>query len=500
MAINPEHVSLVRRFEPILYFGPGESFFPSDAKRYLEHCALWRAQAPFDNKNSWGGTGTPFPRSPLVAHGKIAGLESEVRPGDTFLGDAVLTPLPGDEQFLDLAGWFGPITPSGGSLAALMDARAVDNVSENRFASLTGILGVEGLYDAYHDVIPGSTLKESRFWYHAEAFDQERIRDVMSRGRGLDFATFTKKFNDPFLICYYLFFPGHLAPLEGCEGTFIGPRFGSFAGEWACIALLLDRPSAQQPFQPRFIGLTSRNIGQIQFLDEERRVGMKVLEWGLVTKVNDHPRLFVARNTHGLYAIPGAKPLKPFTPNDPGLENCGTVESLDEAIPDKPDSSSKIVIFVAKFLATIWSAGIVGTMWMLNESEPFGTAPVPGQQFDHPPEEGVYGRVVKPRGVVLPDAGQAQEEIAWSVPPPDPMNIGNHSMNVGGRTCSFMVDRRETDPQKRQVWWPSDGTHAGYDGRWGPRVANDPRGRRAGMRFPDFAQMFLRGLQQELSK
>ena len=28
-------------------------------------------------------------------------------------------------------------------------------------------------------------------------------------------------------------------------------------------------------------------------------------------------------------------------------------------------------------------------------------------------------------------------------------------------------------------------------GAWGPRVANDPFGRRAGMRFPDFWRMFF---------
>ena len=63
-----------------------------------------------------------------------------------------------------------------------------------------------------------------------------------------------------------------------------------------------------------------------------------------------------------------------------------------------------------------------------------------------------------------------------------------------------MVDRRETDPNLQQVWWPSDTVHHGYDGRWGPRVANDPQGRRAGMRFPDFALMFLQALARELSK
>ena len=74
MAILPEHVDLVRRFEPILYFNRLNPFFPSDAKRYVEHCALWRAVVPFDAKDSWGAApGTPFPRTPRIAHGKIGG-------------------------------------------------------------------------------------------------------------------------------------------------------------------------------------------------------------------------------------------------------------------------------------------------------------------------------------------------------------------------------------------------------------------------------------------
>jgi hypothetical protein len=56
--------TLARQFEPVLFFSANERFFPADAKRYVEQCALWRAQAPFDAKDSWGGKGGPFPRAP----------------------------------------------------------------------------------------------------------------------------------------------------------------------------------------------------------------------------------------------------------------------------------------------------------------------------------------------------------------------------------------------------------------------------------------------------
>src|SRR5262249_56665627 len=94
MAIDPGHVALVRRFAPILYFHRGENFFPSDAKRYLEHCALWRAQPPFDDKNSWGGIGSPFPRAPLVEAGKIAALAGEAGPRRALPRPASRTPCP----------------------------------------------------------------------------------------------------------------------------------------------------------------------------------------------------------------------------------------------------------------------------------------------------------------------------------------------------------------------------------------------------------------------
>lgn len=49
----------IRAFEPILYFAPGERFFPADAKRYLERCALWNTVDPFTSHDSWHPPGGP---------------------------------------------------------------------------------------------------------------------------------------------------------------------------------------------------------------------------------------------------------------------------------------------------------------------------------------------------------------------------------------------------------------------------------------------------------
>ena len=57
--------SLARRFAPILYCHRAEKFFPSDAKRYVEHTALWRSVHPIFAKGSWSqsipkGASAPF--------------------------------------------------------------------------------------------------------------------------------------------------------------------------------------------------------------------------------------------------------------------------------------------------------------------------------------------------------------------------------------------------------------------------------------------------------
>ena len=83
---------LARRFEPVLFFHTAERFFPSDAKRYVEQCALWKALTPFDAKGSW---------TSLIPKSNIAAIDGE--PG-TFLGNNVVD-TPAEERFFDLAGW-----------------------------------------------------------------------------------------------------------------------------------------------------------------------------------------------------------------------------------------------------------------------------------------------------------------------------------------------------------------------------------------------------------
>jgi len=61
-----------------------------------------------------------------------------------------------------------------------------------------------------------------------------------------------------------------------------------------------------------------------------------------------------------------------------------------------------------------------------------------------------------------------------------------------------LVDR--LDPNTPTIWLPGVDGRPGYEGRWGPRVTTDPNNRRAGMRFPEFWEMFFTALAKNLSK
>jgi hypothetical protein len=81
MPADPELIKLVRRFEPILYFHPDERFFPSDAKRYIEHSALWKSTLANDGKL--------VPSKPMVEKKKIAAVENEKEADQRFLGETL---------------------------------------------------------------------------------------------------------------------------------------------------------------------------------------------------------------------------------------------------------------------------------------------------------------------------------------------------------------------------------------------------------------------------
>jgi hypothetical protein len=494
----PTPEQLIKDYEPVLFFHggdamvPEERFFPSDAKRYLEHCALWKASTPFLTLGDWGN-------NPVVDANKLAALPNE---GDVYLGKGLpsgpfefLETPPEKECFLDLAGW----EPQGSPFP-----------SANRYANLDQVAAL------YSDASGDSDLKGSKFWYHAEVFDAARLRRLFNSAleTGDTIIHFTDLFSgtspfliDPLLLCYYLFYPGHDEGLSDCPYTDQAKEFGSFAGDWTCVAVLLDSPSPGADRAPKWIGLSNRNIGVIKFGGKEVRTGLRVLPWSAVEIFQTtHPRLAVARGSHALY-LTTEQPsvVGPLTSPDPSSGSCGLVEAPAGEIPPSPEGDGPldvilggvkdVFIIVAKMTAGAAAGSIFGPAAMLaggiagliaggiEASSGIDVVGVAPEGPARPTVDAVTttsGKVVHPKGMRPPDvdASRAQE---WQVQ-------DNFVNPTNGRRYDSTVDR------EAQILWPGDPMYKGYTGRWGPRMQSDPQTRRAGMRFPNFWLLFFDAL------
>jgi hypothetical protein len=522
MALDP--IDVIRRFEPILHFHSAERFFPSDAKRYFEHCALWRVQgSPRDSQGRWGGVSRrTLPHFPLINRGKIVVLDGEPpvigENVDGQKGKALGEPgfnlgdSSDEERFLDLSGWIG--------------GDAVDAGSSNRYADL------DGIFNAYNGGV--TALADSRFWYHAEVFTASRLRGLLVNGPPIDFDKFTR-LKDPAFVCYYLFFPGHEEPLEGCPDSDLAKRWASCAGAWACVAILLDGDGNQSNYKPTMLGLTTRNAGMVQFLGQELRVGMRVFDWLLASKVEhdrgpnreagQHPRIFVSRGAHGLtldQAVPPA--LTKFSPDDYSQFACGQYEThagqvaanqANEAVRTEQERLALLKIVAGAiggfhamggFLNPTFAGvlgGAIGTIpeVLLEFRGVAGVAdlqpppPVPPPQFDHPPGVGEIGIVIHPVDVDPPAAPLDTRRVWPRLNKDDPNDDRTLvKMDDDGRTYSLWVANAAA-PDSRPIWLPSEEpTTPSFRGRWGNRVASDPFNRRVGMRFPNFWALFFEGI------
>jgi hypothetical protein len=475
MPPTPEQIKLARRYEPILYFHRDERFFPVDPKRYIEECALWRTRRPSKTKDDWGEEPAGiFPkRSLMPAHG-VASMNTPAElAGRKWLGDLLPGASDNQDRFLALGGW--------------ADSTSVAQTTQNRHTSLATI---RQLY-APASAPPG--LANSRFWYYAEILDSTRLSALIEatpaeKTSDLDLNVVFGKLRNPRLIAYHLFYPAHEEPLEGCEGFGEGTQFASFAGEWSCVAVL------EEDGAPSRIGLTSRNVGTLDAGDDEIRLGMTVRPWGDVLNVTgqpDHPKVFVARGTHGNYLSTGdtgVHEVKPFSSplNDLARNSCGQIEVLDDAIAGvetPPHMMGGTGIVIAKVLL-----GPPGWIWLgieLADSR-FGTAPPsPSQQpVDITPGGNQFGTVIAPKGVTVSEPVSGR--VVWRT---DDAAAPNGEMpTTDGRRYGFIVNRGT------QIWWPTRNDRRGYDGRWGHNVDHDPNFRRSGMRTPQFWLMFMMAL------
>ena len=464
-----ETAELAKRFEPILYFHAAEKFFPSNAKRYIEMCALWRAQSQFDVKDSWGGKGASFPRAPIIDYKGIAAIKGEQ---GTFLGDNLVNTA-SEERFLDLSGWKD---------AAGIDETKVEATSKNTYSNRSG---VATRYDT-------GDLADSKYWYHVEFFEEARLRRLLSTVRAPNLVKVLDDLKIPdvkevALLNYYFFFPAHEeGPIPGCTNV-EAKEFGCFAGDWVCMALLLKKKDGPDPrFNPSHIGLSGRGMtsanpprGQAGDSDDMAlRSVMMVLPFSTSESIGDHPKIFVANGTHSLYPMSGTF-AGSYGPGSPG--QCGLVEPQE---PDDPTFSA-FGIFGLKLLATAMTGSTFGMISLATGSiaatlegvwPPHGLDVV-GQLISAPDDvTGApgSGKVVRPENLAVPDGGSDLHD--WQSKP---------GATIGGRPYDHIVDR------DKQPWWPSDSGMSGYQGRWGPRVESDPFGRRAGMRFPTFWRTFF---------
>lgn len=467
---------LVKRFEPVLFFHPEEKFYPSDAKRFVERAALWTARSPGDDRNGWGGQpGGSFPRRPTVPAGQLAAVNGE--PGDFRFGEQL--GAGNDFRFLELGGWKDrDEVPESG----------VTTQSSNPYSNRDAI---KTLYDG--------ELEASRFWYHAEVFDEQQLRAVGRAAPGIDLSRVLGRFTDPTLLCYYFFFPAHDQTVDStnCNGI-EAKEVSSHAGDWQCLAILGE--GTGDAFIPKFLGRTgSRPVDGVVYppyqFDDDQATAMIVGAWTGTEPAltGGHPRLFVALGSHSLYTRGGVQGVDPY-PSNMTPQWCGTLDAPAPAAPDDSDdyvaeAFKDIAILLAK-MGTGWSFGPIGAAVGLVSCiveianyrapfEPFGVAPnleSPADPDQPPPGPGA-GKTVKPAGLSVPDAGS--DVVDWR---------SARGLQIDGRVYDCIVNRAT------QPWWPGADTRSGFNGRWGQHVTADGLSRRAGPRFPNYPQMFLLAL------
>jgi hypothetical protein len=486
--VAPQLVDFVRRFEPVMYFHASEQFFPVDPKRYIEESALWRTRRPTRTRDDWGEEPPGvFPKRPLRPRGGLAAANTNPSElgTDTWLGDLLPAEPAREDRFLALGTW--------------EDATSVSTSTLNRRASLNAIA------NAYRpDVSPG--LNRSRFWYYAEIFDaallERLLRQDAEGAPDIDFFSVLRALENPVLICYHLFYPAHEDPLLGCQSFGQAGQFASFAGEWTCVAVLVEGGTPTTAGRPTHIGLTQRNVGTLDARDDETRIGMTVQPWEKVTTIDghpEHPRLFVAQGTHSYYLTTGTgiQTVTPFTSEgfDVGRSRCSDVEALDGILspPDPPPHQVPVWLALGKLL--VGPGGWLGLAFEFAATvapfTPFTADPPPvAAPVDFTASGTMFGRAIRPSGIPMSEIVSTSTPVTrtetWRTSVAD---APDGEITVDGRGYGFIVNR------DTQVWWPTrhvDEAHRrGFNGRWGPVVDQDPKNRRSGMRVPRFWLMFM---------
>src|SRR5206468_11853639 len=138
----------------------------------------------------WGGMpGDAFPRQPMVPAGTLAAAAGEA--GDYLGKPEFLLDDERDERFLELGGWKDKTgTHEPGVTATSANVYADRDEIAQRYRN-------------------DSTLRASRFWYHAELYDTDRLIRLTAQVSAPDLRKTVARLRNPLLLCYYLFFPEH---------------------------------------------------------------------------------------------------------------------------------------------------------------------------------------------------------------------------------------------------------------------------------------------------
>jgi hypothetical protein len=449
--------SIVRQFEPILFFDAAEASFPSDAKRYLEHCALWRATAtPFNNQQSWP-IDDQHSWQKLVPAGQLSAAEGE--PGK-FIGDAVNTvDTPSEERFLELGGWLD--MTDGKPRATVPDPGVL------RYANRAEIR-------ARYATVPA--LRDSQFWYHAELFDTTRLTSLAESVQTPNLYRLVASLRNPTLLCYYLFFPEHEQAVVA--NNWEAKEVGSYAGQWASVTLLLERTNDQDPYtEPSYIGFTGTPTitPTPQASDPEQRITLKLAPWrslpfepraeGLPRKTDGHPHLYISPGTHSIYLDNTAHEVAPF-PSAPPYNG-----GLWDGAPTHGVDNDDLSVFWLKLKGAALIAAGIEALFL-----DFGTHPEVFGAADPIPQDAATA----PGGVTIHPASVVPRN-EWT----QPQAWRSAQMSANGRQYDHIVNR------SAQRWWPSNDHTSGFRGRWGQRVERDWLPRRSGVRFPEFWRLFL---------
>lgn len=527
MALTTQQkVQIISTYSPILYFHPEERYGPIKPGDYVESSALWQGP-PTDDKARWGQTvpGT-WPRRPTIPKGGLRVDPAGDTEGatdvdgngvnDWYFGHAqdgsqpYLISNDDRESWLDSSGW--------------QSAQDVTAESDNRLCNKVDA-------QAKWTETPGAFSRTFSDWYHAEVVewdDLQRLLFAFAEFNGDPPAEYLLKVfgNKLTLVVYYFLYPIHEEYLKRCEQVIDPSTRGDYEGDWNAVAILINEDAAfpwdgaADPPAPLYIGfgMTLRGVMEELSSAEMFRNTFRVLPWTQVTKMGappTHPRVFVTRGYHNNWSTWGDHdPAEVgFATLNVGKLSCGALNTFDdvksdveEAIEDVGEFFEDVGIAVTKIVAGSALgfslgggpgsalgalAGLVGGI--LEALSSSGTDDKPDdaawdsleREPGSDPEN--FGLVLKPASVANPlkptiDGRPGAQEVAAQI------------RDWNGADGDHLVDR------STQVWWPTEGSRQGYDGRWGVRCTDDPNARRTGIKFPPFKTLFLNQLAMNLAK